>query len=220
MAVKGAGYLVVASALLLGVSGHVLWYQAWAFLLLTVTMQVLASRVMLRDNADLAKERSRLQPGTKPWDKILVALVALVLPLATFVTAALDVRRHWPPPVPLPLTAAGWLVCAAGGALVFRSMVANRFFSATVRIQSDRGHKVVSAGPYRFVRHPGYVGMIAFNLGQAPALGSWWALVPGVLTAAVLVLRTALEDRTLQAELEGYREYAERVRYRLVTGIW
>jgi protein-S-isoprenylcysteine O-methyltransferase Ste14 len=99
-------------------------------------------------------------------------------------------------------------------------MVTNRFFSATVRIQADRGHVVVDRGPYRYVRHPGYAGALAFTLASPVALGSWRALIPAALTAAVLVLRTALEDRTLRAELTGYREYAGRVPGRLVPGLW
>jgi protein-S-isoprenylcysteine O-methyltransferase Ste14 len=100
------------------------------------------------------------------------------------------------------------------------AMVSNSFFSQIVRIQADRGHTVAIGGPYRVVRHPAYVGMILFELAISTLLASWWALAAGGLCASLLILRTALEDRTLQAELEGYGEYARRVRYRLVPGIW
>jgi len=100
------------------------------------------------------------------------------------------------------------------------AMAANKFFSATVRIQEERGHTVATGGPYRYVRHPGYVGWLMLTLATPVVLGSRWALVPAGITVILTILRTALEDRTLHSELEGYREYAERVRYRLLPGIW
>jgi len=99
-------------------------------------------------------------------------------------------------------------------------MAANIYFSTTVRIQDDRGHRVVSSGPYQFVRHPGYVGMILIYLGAPIMLGSWWALIPGGLNGVAFIVRTALEDRTLQNELSGYSDYAGRVPYRLLPGVW
>ena len=104
--------------------------------------------------------------------------------------------------------------------MCIRDRVSNRFFSTMVRIQADRGQTVATAGPYRYVRHPGYVGYSVSFFGMALALGSLWALVPAVLMACLLVVRTALEDRTLQDELAGYTDYARQVRYRLLPGIW
>ena len=161
-----------------------------------------------------------MRKGTKRWDKWLAPLVALFGPLALWCVAAWDVRGHWPPPVPVAWSAAAFAVCVAGILLTFWAMVTNRFFSATVRIQEDRGHVVVDGGPYRHMRHPGYVGALAFTVASPVALGSWLALIPAVLTSALLVVRTALEDRTLRRELNGYREYANRVRYRLAPGVW
>jgi protein-S-isoprenylcysteine O-methyltransferase Ste14 len=99
-------------------------------------------------------------------------------------------------------------------------MVSNKFFSTSVRIQMERDHTVASGGPYRYVRHPGYVGYIVSGFAAPLALGSLWALIPAAITLCLLVVRTALEDRTLQDELDGYREYAARVRYRLLPGVW
>jgi protein-S-isoprenylcysteine O-methyltransferase Ste14 len=99
-------------------------------------------------------------------------------------------------------------------------MVANTFFSTTYRLQEDRGHAVASSGPYRVVRHPGYVGTIAFELATPIMLGSLWALMLGGLGALLIVVRTALEDRTLQEELPGYAEYTQRTRYRLLPKVW
>ncbi|MGZ9223107.1 MAG: methyltransferase family protein, partial [Anaerolineales bacterium] len=100
------------------------------------------------------------------------------------------------------------------------AMVENRFFSGVVRIQKDRGHHVISSGPYRFVRHPGYAGALWTYVFLPMLLDSIWALIPAFLVIGVLVLRTALEDKTLQEELPGYKEFARKTRYRLIPGIW
>jgi protein-S-isoprenylcysteine O-methyltransferase Ste14 len=115
---------------------------------------------------------------------------------------------------------AGLTVCILGHALWIWAMVSNRFFSQIVRIQSERGHAVATAGPYRYVRHPAYLGLIFFDLALSILLASWWALLASGACALLLLLRTALEDRTLQAELTGYGDYARQVRYRLIPGIW
>ena len=133
--------------------------------------------------------------------------------------AGLDVRFGWSS-VPLALSLAGLLVVVAGNAVVSWGMSANRYFARVVRIQDDRGQQVCSTGPYRYVRHPGYVGMIVYTIAMAIGLGSWWAVIPALLVAAAFVVRTAMEDRTLQTELPGYSEYASRVPYRLVPGVW
>jgi protein-S-isoprenylcysteine O-methyltransferase Ste14 len=99
-------------------------------------------------------------------------------------------------------------------------MGANAFFSAVVRIQTDRGHQVADRGPYRFIRHPGYLGAIAFSLGVPLLLESWWALIPGLMSVILFLVRTHLEDQTLQEELPGYSEYAQKVRFRLFPGFW
>ena len=113
-----------------------------------------------------------------------------------------------------------WFVCALGYALFVWALASNTYFSQIVRIQSERGHAVVTGGPYRFIRHPGYIGAIVFELAVPIVLASWWALAISILGAFLLILRTVLEDRTLQAELPGYTEYVHRVRYRLVPGVW
>ena len=145
----------------------------------------------------------------------------------------IDLHTHSPTPLGqayqardgvTSLPAATWslgvVIFVPGAAILTWSMVVNPFFEKTVRIQTDRGHRVVDAGPYSIVRHPGYVGFIGWSLGIPLLLGSRWAFVPASLAVIGLALRTALEDRTLRAELAGYPEYAERVRFRLLPGVW
>ena len=207
-------------AVLLGVSGQPGWIGAWLCVALMGVLQLAVVLVVFRRAPDLAKERSRVQAGTKRWDKFLMAFAALVAPLAMFVIAGLDRRLGWSAPLPLWLQAAAFALAAAGGLLTFQAMLANRFFSATVRIQADRGHCVVDGGPDQWIRHPGYTGMIVFDLAVPLLLGSWWALIPAASASGLFVLRTALEDRTLHAELPGYAEYARRVPKRLLPLVW
>jgi protein-S-isoprenylcysteine O-methyltransferase Ste14 len=175
--------------------------------------------VLLWHDSELLAERGNTKAG-KSWDKPIVFVVVLLGPVATWITAGLDTRFHWSQKMGPLAVFAGVLVGALAAALVAWAMRSNRFFSAVVRIQKDRGHSVVSSGPYRFLRHPAYTGMSAFTLVTPLILDSRWAFVPAAATAAVTVLRTALEDRTLQNELDGYAGYARRVKSKLVPGIW
>jgi protein-S-isoprenylcysteine O-methyltransferase Ste14 len=211
--------LVLVSVLRL-VSGRADWFRAWFYVGFTLGFQVAVGIVLRRVNPDLLVERSRLQKGTKPWDKVLAPAVGVLGPLAIWCVAAWDVRVQWPPVVPVWSSVVAFIVCTLGVLITFWAMVTNRFFSATVRIQAERGHVVIDGGPYRYVRHPGYAGALGFSLASPVALGSWLALIPAALLAAVLIVRTALEDRTLRAELEGYQEYTRRVPNRLVPGVW
>jgi protein-S-isoprenylcysteine O-methyltransferase Ste14 len=150
----------------------------------------------------------------------LVGFVTLFGPLAIWGLSGLDARFGWTPPIPLGVQIGAIVVAVLGYLLLTWSMASNRFFSGVVRIQDDRGHRVASGGPYRFVRHPGYLAGVLVDLVTPLILNSLWALLPSVLVVVGLLLRTALEDRTLQAELDGYREYAGRVRSRLIPGVW
>jgi protein-S-isoprenylcysteine O-methyltransferase Ste14 len=156
--------------------------------------------------------------GTKTWDKVWAVLYAPVM-VAVYVAAGLEVRDGVPDPPGL-VWLSGLALFVPGSALLTWAMVVNPFFEKTVRIQTERGHRVIDTGPYAYVRHPGYVGFAAWILGTPLLLGSGWALVPAALSVVGIVIRTALEDRTLTAELAGYPEYAARVRYRLVPGLW
>jgi protein-S-isoprenylcysteine O-methyltransferase Ste14 len=131
------------------------------------------------------------------------------------------VRLSWSPQLPLALQIIGLAVAIAGyNFLLVWAMVSNAYFVATVRIQTDRRHAVASNGPYRYIRHPGYLGAILLHWGVPFILNSLWAIIPAVMITLVLIVRTILEDKTLRAELPGYKEYTERVRYKLVPGVW
>ena len=169
---------------------------------------------------DLIKER--LHPGPGARERLWVAFL-VVVPLAVghVALARLDVGRfHWSPPMPTVLRVTGVVLLAVGNAFAHWAMAVNRFFSSVVRIQSDRGQRVVSNGPYRLVRHPGYAGVMLALVGSPLALGSWVSIVPNVVLGALLVHRIRLEERVLLAELDGYRAYAARVPARLLPGIW
>lgn len=203
-------------------AGTLNWLMGWLYTIFTLVVVILSRVIIARRYPDLLSERGRYMENVdaKRWDKILVTLVALIGPLVALVVVGLDRRFGWSPPIVLWLQLLFLALTALGALLSMWAMIVNRFFSATVRIQSDRGHYVVDAGPYRIVRHPAYASGFIYNLATAPALGSLWGLIPAVLLVGLLVLRTALEDKTLQEELPGYREYANRVRYRLLPGIW
>jgi protein-S-isoprenylcysteine O-methyltransferase Ste14 len=166
----------------------------------------------------LRRERFRGH-GYGGIDRRLRGLIALCL-LAHLLLAGFDLRFGWSPALSTPVHAAGLLVYTAGLALAIRAMVANRFFAPAVRIQTERGQRVVTSGPYRFVRHPGYAGMIVAVIGECFVFGSLAALIPAIAMAAAVAWRTAREDRLLRAELAGYMDYARRVRYRLLPSVW
>ena len=140
--------------------------------------------------------------------------------MAVWITAGLDDRFHWSNHASSLLFTTGVAAALVASALVAWAMRSNRFFSSVVRIQKDRGHTVIDRGPYRFIRHPGYAGMFVFTLVTPLILGSDWAFVPAAISAAAILLRTMLEDLTLLHELDGYADYARRVRYRLLPAVW
>ena len=208
--------LAVFAASLFLTSGRLDWIAAWAYLSLYVGMILATGLVIERD---LIAERSQIGEGTKDWDRVLGSLSIFLVTPGALIVAGLDHRFGWselPPAV--QFIAAGFVIL--GSALSVWAMASNKFFSGTVRIQEDRGHNVVSAGPYGFVRHPGYLAWCISAPAIPLMLGSLWGLIPAFLGMCALVARTALEDRTLREELPGYRDYAGRVRYRLLPGLW
>jgi protein-S-isoprenylcysteine O-methyltransferase Ste14 len=199
------------------------WTWVWGWVLLAVYAAVVAAHPLILipiDPALLAeREKGFLDKGVKTWDKWINSLAGGLM-LLSWVVAGLDYRFQWGAALPLAYHAAGLALTVLGYALFLWAMASNAFFSEGVRVQRERGHTVASGGPYRVVRHPGYVGAILAALATPLLLGSAWALVPAVVLAALFVVRTSLEDRTLRAELPGYQEYAQRTPYRLLPGVW
>lgn len=218
-AVKQIVFVLILAAALFVSAGPSAGARAWLYLILVASIQVLTALILIPRNPGLLIERSQLKEGAKSWD---VGFAVLMGYSPVLMALAAGLEAHWVAPPP-GLDAGAWtavLVAVAGTLFTLWAMAANPFFSGIVRIQKDRGHTVASAGPYRIVRHPGYVGMLAFTLATPLMLGSWWALGVAILTTIITVVRTALEDRTLQNELDGYTEYTRQIRYRLVPGIW
>jgi protein-S-isoprenylcysteine O-methyltransferase Ste14 len=200
-------------------AGRIDYWQAWVWGGIGIGIGLL-SGVLFRRHSDLIEERVKPGPGVKWWDILFFAVYIPSL-LAILAVASLDVGRFsWSPALPPSVYVVGYCLLLFSYGLPFWAMRTNRFFSSVVRIQADRGHHVVDKGPYRFVRHPGYVGGLTYGVASAVVLGSLWALIPAGLMAISLMVRTALEDATLRRELSGYTEYAQRVKYRLLPGIW
>jgi protein-S-isoprenylcysteine O-methyltransferase Ste14 len=214
--------LVGYGAILFLCAGRLDWVWGWVFLGLIAAVLISHVLILVPINPELLVERSKgiLQDDAKGWDKWITMFAAGMGTGGAWVVAGLDVRFEWSAAVPLALHIGGLVSSILGWALFMWAMGANAFFSEAVRIQEERGHTVQTGGPYRFVRHPGYVGAILTFLAAPLLLGSLWALIPAVLAAIGYVVRTALEDRTLQEELDGYKEYAQQTRYRLLPGIW
>lgn len=207
------------AALLFVSAGSISWLAGWVYTGLYAAMLLVAGGVLLRSQREVVEERSRGTVGARRWDQVITRL--LVIPsFAVLIVAGLGERLGWTPIFGVPLRGVGVALFLAGYVLVVWAMANNRFFSQGVRIQTERGHVAVTTGPYRFVRHPGYVGMISSMGGAVLMLGSPWSAVPAVLYLGLMVARTRLEDRMLLAELPGYREFAAQTRYRLVPGVW
>jgi len=191
----------------------------WGWMIVVVMMAGTVIGVLVLD-PDLIEERTGVKQGYQRRDYPLAFIVGRLGPLALLVVAGLDYRFGWTGFIPDIYAVLGLAFVIAGYAFDLWAMQVNKFFSGVVRIQEERGHHVVSTGPYRLVRHPGYLGIVVFMLAMPFALKSYWALIPAVATVVVTVVRTALEDDTLKRELKGYTEYSQRVRYRLLPGVW
>jgi protein-S-isoprenylcysteine O-methyltransferase Ste14 len=200
-------------------AGRIDWWPAWAAIAVMLAWMTGAAIVIFRFNPDLLAERLGPRKGSKPWDTAILSLLGPAQ-LARYIVAGLDQRYGWTGGFPLAAQMAALIVCVLGYALVVWAAASNTFFSQIVRIQSERGHTVVTGGPYHYVRHPAYVGVMLYELAVPVLLASWWALLVTGLSAILLILRTALEDRTLRAELTGYVDYARQVHHRLLPGIW
>jgi protein-S-isoprenylcysteine O-methyltransferase Ste14 len=205
--------------LVLVIEGEEVWWQGWALVGIYVVWSVANALILIPKNPELLIERVTRKKSDKAWDTVILSIVGLIT-IAKHIVAGFDVRWGWTARMPLALQIAALLVAVLGYALGTWAMAANPFFSMVYRIQKERGHTVATGGPYGLVRHPSYTGTIAFEFATPIILGSLWALIPAGLAALLFVVRTWLEDRALHEELDGYRDYAARVRYRLLPGIW
>ena len=214
-------YLLIPAILLI-CGGDLSWWQAWVYSLLIVVAG-LGGRVWSEQrHPGLLAERQNIENihNAKSWDKVLAPLMAVSIAYPIVVVTGLDHRYNWSSELPFWLIVIGFILISLGYAFATWALAENRFFSSVVRIQSDRGHEVCESGPYRIVRHPGYAGNIVALFGIVLALSSLWALIPAGAASIIAVIRTVLEDRTLHQELPGYRNYARRVRYRLIPWIY
>ncbi len=211
--------MVSLAVILFSLAGRLDWLQGWLFILVFSAFLSYYGIWALRNDPGQLQERSQVGQNTKGWDKLILTIYTVLL-IGMLVVASLDAGRFRWAPAPLLLQIFAWLGVCLAGWLVLWTASTNTFLSRTVRIQEERGQQVISSGPYSLVRHPMYSGVILFMICVPLLLGSLLAVIPGVLIGVVFVIRTGLEDRTLQKELPGYQEYAARVRYRLLPGIW
>jgi len=214
-------YLLIPLILLI-CGGDLGWWQAWLYALLIVTAGIGGRMWAEQRHPGLLAERQNIEniQNAKAWDKVLAPLMAVSVVFPMVIVAGLDHRYNWSPEFAPWLIAIGFILISFGYAFAAWSIAENRFFSSVVRIQTDRGHVVCDSGPYRFVRHPGYAGNILALFGIVLALNSVWTLIPAAVASIITVIRTLLEDQVLQEELPGYRDYAQRVRYQLIPGIY
>jgi protein-S-isoprenylcysteine O-methyltransferase Ste14 len=211
--------LLVLIVLLFVSAGRISWARGWLFLFVLVTVLGVSARYLWRINPEIFAARSRIHPGSKRWDRILLGFLFPAMITIVPVGGLDDARFQWSR-MSWWFVGLGYLLLITGTAITTWAQAVNRFFEPGVRIQTERGHHVVDTGPYAIIRHPGYFAACLLFPGIALALGSWWALIPAAFAALLIIIRTEWEDRMLHAKLDGYAAYAKRVRFRLIPGVW
>jgi protein-S-isoprenylcysteine O-methyltransferase Ste14 len=214
-------FIILVPLLPLFISRHWNWWEAWVYGLLSVLSFVVSRLLIARKSPDLITERARIlqHEDAQPWDKRLAPLMGLAGILVLLI-AGLDEWVDWSPEFNLTVKIVALAIILIGYGLSTYAMVENRFFSSMVRLQTDREQEVISSGPYRWVRHPGYAGALLVYLVTPLFLDSALAYLPVLLVIGLYILRSSLEDKFLQKELQGYHDYSKHVRYRLLPGIW
>jgi protein-S-isoprenylcysteine O-methyltransferase Ste14 len=213
---------VFTAVLLFLGAGTLDWAWGWAYSIVTMLGWIGLSAVLAQENPELLNERgkrARQAVGTKRWDWVILGIYTVLVIVIHFI-AGLDYHEGWTAPVSPLVHIAGLVLLAVSFALLTWGMAANRFFEPTVRIQNNRNHQVTTGGPYRYLRHPGYAGVIVQFIATPLALGSNAAWIPALIGIVLFVIRTALEDQVLQRELPGYADYARQTRFRLLPGVW
>ena len=213
-----SGTLIFFSILFIS-AGKIGYWQGLVYLVIGLVM-VLLNYTVLRIDAELLNERSRPGEGTKNWDKAILGL-SFLMTISMYITAGLDSGRyHWSPDFHWSLYLVGIILTISGQLLFLIAQKQNKFFSSTVRIQTNREHVVCETGLYRIVRHPAYMGSVIQALGFPLLFGSLWSIIPIGLLIILFITRTWLEDQTLKNELKGYPEYADKTRYKLIPYVW
>jgi protein-S-isoprenylcysteine O-methyltransferase Ste14 len=214
------------SLIMLGVlfltAGTFRWWEAWAYVGMSLVVLISSRVALILKNPALAIERSEAhkKEDVKEWDRVLMPLTAIIGPFVSWIVAGLDQRFGWSPDLPDLIQIIALTLIFLGSQLGSWAMIVNRFFSSQVRIQTDRDHKVIKDGPYKVVRHPGYAGGLLAWLAAPVFFSSWWVVIPTFLVIIANIIRTAKEDQMLLSELPGYVDYAKKVKYRLIPGIW
>jgi protein-S-isoprenylcysteine O-methyltransferase Ste14 len=212
--------ILISFVILFAAAGTINWTNGWIYFVLACLSQTISWVILAKANPQLLNVRGSLvKQDTKRFDRIWIVLYPILTILNVVIMGFDAVRFQWSS-MPLWLNIMGIVIFIPAWVIATRAMAANKFFEWTVRIQDDRGQYVCQDGPYRFIRHPGYISLIASVMAGPLILGSYWGLVLSSILALIIIARTALEDQTLQKELMGYREYASKVRYRLIPFIW
>jgi protein-S-isoprenylcysteine O-methyltransferase Ste14 len=211
--------LVSFALLWFGIAGRLTWWQGWAFLLTFIAYVGALVWRLSKVSPELLRERNQPAEKAEPWDRVVISTYTAIL-LVLLIVTALDGGRYLWSSIPLGIQLVGWLLVGVAGLMVWHVMMTNAFLSSWARLQQDREQVVVQEGAYRHIRHPMYLGIMVAFLGIPLALGSWWAMIPSIVIIALFVYRTYREDLMLIDGLTGYAEYTERVRYRLLPGIW
>jgi protein-S-isoprenylcysteine O-methyltransferase Ste14 len=219
-AIKGVLYKAYVGLVLMLAAGRWDWGAGWLYVFIFLAFDGATALVVIPRYPELLIERSNRTPNVKSWDKVIMPLAAGIVPLVGWILAGLNERWSWRPIVSQEVQLIGFLLTLLGHGIIVWAMGANAHFSPVVRIQEERDHQVADGGPYRFIRHPGYFGAILFSLGVPLLLESWWALIPGLVSVILYIVRTALEDKTLIKELPGYATYAGRTKFKLIPGVW
>jgi protein-S-isoprenylcysteine O-methyltransferase Ste14 len=215
-------YLLLMPLVLFIAAGTVHWTMGWVYILLSYTFTAISRIVVFYRNPETLRERGRSldAENVRNWDKALLPFVALVGPLVMLIVAGLDFRFSWSPRIPGLIQSLALIFLMLGYMIASWAMIANKFFSAVVRIQEELDQRVIKDGPYGVVRHPGYLGGILSILSTPVILGSLWTFPPAAFVASLTIVRTSFEDKALKEELDGYEEYSQEVKYRLLPGIW
>jgi protein-S-isoprenylcysteine O-methyltransferase Ste14 len=219
LVLKSLSIFIILIAVTFITAGRLDYWQGWIFNGLNIFF-ILVTYIVLIDRKDLIKERLKPGKGMKKWDRVYYA-VSTPMFFVMLIISVLDAGRfYWKPTVPLIIIFLSIIMYSIGQIIIIWAKKTNKFFSSVVRIQSDRKQTVCTDGPYRFVRHPGYLGGLIFTVATPFMLGSFWGLIPAIITLIFMFGRTYLEDKTLKEELTGYKDYAKKVKYRLIPFIW